>query len=165
MCNDIHCNDRLYHWGIKDTQACDVCNLAVKQTPKHLFYECVKANKIWRQIVKFFDYCEIQEYQMEYCNIILNDVCKPSTAVANLVVMIAKQCIFANKCLGKELSISQVLLKVEEVQEVELIKARRTGKIVAHYKKWQQIYPSYKAKVIPNSNHMEEYIVNYIDEI
>ena len=139
LTNDIHCNNRLYYWKIKNTKMCDICNLDIVQDVKHLLFECIYTKKVWNEIIKFFEKIGFEEFSMEYSNIFLNDVFKNTRHPGNLIVLVVKQMIFAAKCLSKKISIVEILLKIEEIEAIEYRLATKKARVSQHVKRWGRI--------------------------
>ena len=137
--NAIHCNTRLFHWNIVDSKECEICNMREIQTVRHLLFDCVKAKAIWLHIEKIFEKCGFDNLDMSYPAIFLNNVHESAVHVANTVVLIVKQTIFAHKCKKEALSIVNVILKIENVCNMEREVAQRKNKLTKHCIKWSPI--------------------------
>ena len=163
LVNAIHCNNRLYHWRLTDSKYCDICAKPVIQDVKHLLYDCSNAKKIWEEINEFFVTCQLDEVQFSYSRIFLNNIHPKVSHVCNFILLVAKQMIFAYKCLGKKLNTTMILLKIEELHNIESEIARKKNKMKIHCKKWEPIYGSSETEtdLTDAEYNMDQYAINY----
>ena len=128
----LYTNDRLFYWKKVGSQKCDYCECA-KQTIKHLLYDCVAAQVIWRKLTDHMNEC--MKLDMAFPSvrmILLNLVHEKPHHVSNFLVLITKQIIFANKCLGMKTNFQQVLYKIVEMYKIEKYNALSTNSLSKH---------------------------------
>ena len=135
----IHTNDRLYYWKKVTSQQCEICGMA-KQTIKHLLWECHCIQKIWTQTKAYIDSWLDPEQQrvLEYndITIFLNLVHPKAGHISNFIVLIVKQYIYAQKCLGQPIKFLDIVYKIENMYQIERYNASKTGKQKKHNEKW-----------------------------
>ena len=126
-------NMHLFRWGIKSSNRCTFCDLE-KETLSHLFSECHIVGQFWNQVLRWTE----QQYgivmQLNIRSIMLCDL---GTGIADLIGLLAKQYIYANKCLNKSLSIKEFSSKVLMFENTEKYIAKKNNKLAKHYAKWQ----------------------------
>ena len=105
-------NTSLCKWGIKPSELCSFCKQE-KETLSHLFYYCTKVQDIWARITLFL--------KQEYCidTAIRNTIVQPKSHVGNFICLLVKQHIYAQKCLGTELTEQKVLYAMHTMQSIE----------------------------------------------
>ena len=119
----------LYKWGIKSSPECEYC--AELQTLKHLFWDCVRVQRIWHMLEKKFDLPPLTFENVIQCDL--------QFMGHNLLILISKQWIYKTKCLNTTLHFRDILNEIYNMQKVELLNARICGKIDVVEKKWQKI--------------------------
>ena len=97
LLNKIFTNDLLYKWGKVESPICEHCNDI--QTPIHLLCLCDQSKNMWKY-VKTIVKCETDVWSPEA--IIFNTVVEKPEQATNLLVLICKQFIFQQKCLGRK---------------------------------------------------------------
>ena len=138
LVNDIHANDKLYHWKKVETQRCDWCEH--KQTVKHLFWECKMVEKLWNKIENFINKCLYinQEVKIQsYSDIFLGTVHVQRCHIINLLVLVSKHYIYTTKCKNQKLSFYSVLRIFDELYKVEKYYSKQSDKERKHEIKWK----------------------------
>ena len=105
LLNKIFVNDTLYHWKIKTSNLCDICNRGTKQTIIHMLIDCEFAKVIWDKIKEICG--KSDDFKWNAKNIILNNVHKRNNHIVNLIVLIIKQYLFRCKCLQQKANFQQ----------------------------------------------------------
>ena len=138
LANDIHLNNRLYHWKIVNTQECEYCKKG-KQTVTHFFFDCENAQMLWQKMRKYLsEYIQVDPSTIEINlkNIILNKVHPKPNHLCNLIILIAKRTMFVQKCLGKEYSLNEVVQNVEQMYQIEKFNSSKNNTIERFNEKW-----------------------------
>ena len=119
LCCALPTNDRLYYWKKVPSQICERCGTA-KQTYLHFFFYCKTANKIWSKLKRFLVKGIGEEgIRFSVKMIILGKVMQQTNHLANFIVLITMQCIYATKFTDTEPTIEHVLGKINEMYEIE----------------------------------------------
>ena len=142
LCNAIFANDRLFHWKKSDTQKCDYCP-CIKQTTRHLLVECENSIQIWDGLKHYLKHktdIDLTPTEFTQSRILLNNVHPKPGNVVNVMVLVAKQHIFASKCQGKKPLMHEILNKIKRICQIEKYNAIRNGR----HKKWKETWEKYE---------------------
>ena len=156
LCGNIYTNDILYHWKKKDSQRCPWCNTP-KQTVKHMLYDCIYSDKIWRNMVIFVNENGVGTLtydSLSYEKIYLGTVTKPKDHLINFIVLVTKQHLFACNCTDTPISFIDVKEKLHWLYKIERYNAACNGNISKHEKKW----------LIKNTNSDDNISVNHVHD-
>ena len=148
MVNDIHCNNRLYYWNCAESRLCEICNQNKVQTVRHLLFDCSCAKQIWSGVRKFVETLTHNELEWDYRHVFMNRVHTQPGHVINFIVLLMKHMIFAFKCRKKKLTLSGILLKLEDLYLIERSIAYKNGNLNKHKKKWKIIFPPTEANEV-----------------
>lgn len=87
----------------------------------HLFFDCPIVNKFWKTLQKWIKYIFKISYSFDRVEIILNTVKAPKAyrSFLNKMVLMAKQYIYATKCLQAVLNFSHFIDKVTKAYNVD----------------------------------------------
>ena len=116
----IMLNEILKKFQLVATEMCTYCN-EEKETLFHFFWKCPYAKKVWtwvEDIVKEIN--QNQEYKFDYVSI---SICKTTTAnfhIANFIVLVAKQAMYAARCMKQHLTKQTLISKIEKIRSYEL---------------------------------------------
>ena len=113
-----------------------------RETVAHLLWECNEGKKLWSLFVKWFNYIHKLNIQLNRDTVILNNYRCDSLSMAeleyvNLCILITKQYIYAQKCLGNTLKCDQLIAKIFEINVIENVIASRTNATVKYNLKWK----------------------------
>ena len=124
-----------HKWDKNISDQCDLCNRA-KETTAHLMYDCPKVNLLWKNCEKWLLYiCKI-ELKITKQLVILNNYVGQFQEFINTVLQIAKQYIYATKCLKQNLNFVELITKINEMYRDETYIAKREHKMYKNEKKW-----------------------------
>jgi hypothetical protein len=84
---DIYCKERMFKFKMVDNENCDHCGL--KETIKHLFWECSRAKKVWDFTNKVLSAIG-NELIVEFDNILIGTNEPGSDKVESLITVVAK---------------------------------------------------------------------------
>ena len=120
-----------------DNNLCSFCE-SEKETLIHLFFSCEIVQALWKEVSRFIQ----SEFKL---NIVLNAetvmwnnaMGKPKHIV-NLVILIAKQYIYRQRCRKKMLHMPEIKAKVLETKCTEKYIAIKNNCLEKHLLKWTQ---------------------------
>ena len=149
-------NVHLEKWGIVSSNLCHYCK-EQPETLLHLFVECEVIKGFWSS---FRDYVEHRFSIVTHISpeaIIFNRIVK-GYHIVNFMCLLAKHCIYSQKCLKKDLNMNTVKAIIGRVENVEKYIAIKNNRLKIHNKKWR------KESSVSRVNG-EEYVLDYIDAI
>ena len=159
-------NVHMYKWGMIDTQLCSFCNTET-ESMLHLFVTCTQVQNLWQHLQEFLqERFNIIYITLEPENIILNQIVKKKTSVANFICLITKQFIYRQRCMKGELHFPILKSIIRSVENTEKYIAIKQEKLNLHEKKWAKI--NHVASIRDtNTNQMSvtDYIRNYVAEL
>ena len=134
----IHGNDRLFHWRVSDTQACEWCENP-KQNMFHLLFTCPKVVRYWERV---FYFCKHYLYNQAEIDtsikaLYLNEVTNPKGHLVNFIVLVAKQHLYACKCRQEPIHFRTMLKKLNSLYTSEKYTAIANGNLLRHKTKWK----------------------------
>ena len=145
LMNAVPANDRLFYWKKVDSQGCERCN-CIKQTTRHLLFECPIATKIWEQFQFFVRNCieynsdEIS-YSFQVEDLFLGSVVANPRHIVNFLVLVTKQYLYATKFTKKWVSFKTLLHLFDELQGIERYNALKANSLSKHFNKWVHYNP------------------------
>ena len=163
LVNDIHANNRLYHWKIVDSQGCDYCT-ETKQNIVHLLFECPVICKVWDQLYNYIKENLIVDptlVQINAKNIFLNKVYPKPTHLVNFLVLIVKQYIHAKKCLKESLDFKEIVKKFQSMYKREKYNALYNNKMNHHQRKWAPYTKDFNFELKNETSNVNENVENY----
>ena len=111
----------------------------IPETTLHLLFECNQVKRIWSNLEKWFQ----QILGIKVCFtkelIIYNNYRGANRDMINCIILIAKQYVYAPKCLLMPLNFIQMLTKVHEIELIERCIVHQKNKGYRHYKKWARL--------------------------
>ena len=110
LLNVIHANNKLFYWKITDSKKCDYCEEAI-QTPAHMLYLCPKICTIWHGLEKYVkEYFDLPPNVIEFTlyNVFMSLVYPKASNIVNFLVLVAKQYIYACKCLNENPNVLKI---------------------------------------------------------
>ena len=146
LVNAIFTNDRLFHWKKVNSQKCEWCD-EPKQNITHMLYKCNTVRKVWHKLMDFLLKCtevNCTELEMNCKNVMLNTVHTKVGHIVNFIVLIIKQNIFANKCLGLPIKFENIIEKVKEIYQTELYNSKIDYRYSSLKTKWLPYSGEYK---------------------
>ena len=114
----IFSNDILYKWKIVESPNYDRCRLSIKQSTRHLLYECKETQKTWDFVKNLFE-TQSREVEWTMDKILRNNVHAKPNHIMNLIVLITKQYIHKQKCLELPLSNAEISYEFKTFYEIE----------------------------------------------
>lgn len=164
--NAVITNKHLYRYKMRDDNLCSFCALA-EESILHLFFECTYVAQLWSDIKCYIDnktavsISNNCEWSAE-C-IFFNCVHPTPSHVVNLIVVITKQYIYRQRCLGKKLYADALIKEFQQVYNTEYAIAKYKGKLEKHYAKWSQLDPSLTIKyneIVQQNEYIQMYLNN-----
>ena len=144
--NIIYLNNRLIHFGLTNTDQCYFCNQH-KETTKHLFYECNVVQVFWNELLKC---CNINA-KIDCKTVIFNTLNETPERYENLLVLIAKQHIFARKCVKKTLNPQSVIKELEFIRKIEYNKIDTENKERKFQSRWSDEVQGQEERMIDDT--------------
>ena len=136
--NAIFLNDRLKYLNISPNSLCSNCN-DHKENYLHFFYQCSFANNILGKLIEYLvanEYTNLDELNVTAQTVLFNNVHDSAFNVANTLVGIFKQNLYAHKCLGKKITTEKVISEFEFIHKLEQRKAIQSLKCRNYNARW-----------------------------
>ena len=134
--NVITTNVMRSKWDGTITPSCYFCQNS-DETIHHLFVLCPIVQKyVWKPLKRWLYHHCFLDFNIEMYDILLlryRDSCKN---LVNTIILIAKQYIYATKCLKRKLNFAEIMFKVNEYRTIELVSAIKANKKKIHQLKW-----------------------------
>ena len=90
--------------------------------------------------------------------IILNAVHSKPTHILNCICLLTKQYIYGQRCLGKQLQMSELKALIMQQENVEKYIATKNSSLTKHYAKWN-------CSGGEEGNSLEEYLQQYMIQL
>ena len=137
--NIIFCNDKLYLFGLTQSNLCSFCRKEV-ETYRHIFFECSEGTRIWNEMgnsLKMFQFLN-----MQWIDVLLGfRKNMKDNILLNHVLIMVKYMIYSNRKNGKFPTSKEICKAVENSKKVEHEKAKLKDKLPIHYQKWEKFTP------------------------
>ena len=127
--------DKLFRWKITENNLCCACKKE-KESMEHYFWFCPEAQKFWSQVDKLIKDKVQDVYTYDIFSILFNQIHEKDNHIANFIVLVTKQYMYASKCQKKEYKIQELKYKIESTQRYEKYHAISTNKVEKHCRKW-----------------------------
>ena len=117
----IYTNTILFHWKLVPLSICNLCGES-DQTIEHLFITCPKVVRLWEGLKDFMEtstLININALSFTTATILLNIVHVRPKHLANLLVLITNQYVYACKCLNTQPNIFEIISKIETIFQCE----------------------------------------------
>ena len=132
-------NIHLSKWNIVQSANCTFCCEEV-ETAVHLLVECPIVQYLWRNVFIYIKECfSIEVSEPSTTAIILNDVHKGHPKAVNMLVLITKQFIYSQKCMGQQLAFPVLKALFKRVENIERYIAIKNGKVNLYEYKWGKV--------------------------
>ena len=109
---------KLYDWRVVDSNLCYYCHTQV-ETVQHLLFYCVEVQLLWTKVQEYICKRFRIVTEMNYKNVVLNQIHDASTSVANFICLVTKQYIYSQKCQKQALNFQQLESKIEMLERIE----------------------------------------------
>ena len=124
-----------HRWDANIAPECDFCK-KYKETTLHLMWECHIVAKFWKNLIRWCKYiCNI-EIILDEETIITNMYKGYDKRFIDMLLLTAKQYIYATKCLKETLNINKFITRVNTIYVSEKEIAFQTNKISIFKRKW-----------------------------
>ena len=137
-------NVRRNKWDPTVSPLCSFC-LLFPETLEHLFVNCEKTNVIWLCLKRLLKYFIDIDLELSSETILLNNYQGICNILVNTLILICKQYIYSNKCLGNPLSFDHCMAKIGEWYQIEkyVVYTKNNVNITrSFHQKWDLIFPS-----------------------
>ena len=159
-------NVQLYHWGILDSPLCYYCKRD-KEKLGHLMYACPVIKDFWEDVCDFMrnKFPTQATVTLSIEKVITNQIVDEPTHLYNFICLLAKQYIYAQRCLNRELKIESFIQKVLYVQRIEKYIAASNNQMFKHNKKWKDRIEMLSQNSIRGNEPLSDYVLRYVDQI
>ena len=146
-------NEDLYKWGNRETSACELCGKE-QETYSHLFVLCEKVQDFWIRTEEMMGKYGEENINFNVENVLFNKLVEKPGDVKNFICLLAKQYIYKQRCLKKEINCFEFKGQVRKIKAMELYNAQKKGRTKRHFKKWGE-----KTRE-QNDVYIREYLLN-----
>ena len=127
----------MYKWRKTSSNKCYYCE-EHEEMLTHLLVGCQKVQqKIWLPQIKWLENFCLIKFTIDTYIIVFNEYKDSFPELVNTIVLIAKQYIYATKCLEKQLSFFQLSSKINQVREIEKYIAKKNNTMSKFQARWQ----------------------------
>ena len=126
---------------ISTNDKCTFCNIEI-ETIEHLLYECQSCQLIWQRLFNLITQQTGLNINLTKTNVILGVPLEgnfPVKQAINTCLVIAKQYIYACRCLEKIPSYNELMERIKTYKLIEYKIALKNDKIVKHNRKWNSL--------------------------
>ena len=149
-------NIQLYKWGLKANDLCHYCGDET-ETILHLMWSCKESQKLWESVINYlYERYRGLSLNINPSNIIFNRIAESRCHVANFICLIAKQYIYATRCLGNQLSFNVLKGHIVKLEQIEKYIAIKNNRLAVHQKKW--VGTGLQGDTIPLQRYINEYV-------
>ena len=128
-------NCHLKRWKIKESDSCSFCNLQ-PETNDHLFFECIDVKRMWSFLGINIPNCEDLLTANKF-EILFNKVNCNKYHVANFICLVAKQYVYRQRCLKRQINVFELKGKIKLIENTEKYIAIKNNRLAVHNKKWK----------------------------
>ena len=128
-------NSHLFRWTMRETNLCSFCETD-KESYRHLFWDCSSAKELWNSATNIGYDLSGSYMNLTLDNIIFNKVSYKGNHVLNLLCLITKQYIYAQRCKGSALNGIELKAKILSVRNIEGFIAKKNNLYEKHAAKW-----------------------------
>ena len=135
-------NKHLYQWGITTDNLCSLCRKE-PETYSHLFVTCEHTAGILTaaQNISQKHSRDKDNLCFDFNNYLFNTVSKNKTDVSNFICLLAKQYIYRQRCLSKEVQVEGFIKYVYYFKSIEKFIAIKNSRVNKYCAKWaEQMY-------------------------
>ena len=133
--NSLVTNIHLKKWGILNEENCTFCQ-KYPETVMHLLIDCFYSDKIWKLLFQFIEEVSGVYIRPRKEEIILGIHHIDLSGFYNSVMAIAKQYIYASRCLKRKPCISVLIKKIRFERKLEYLLAIQKNKLYEWSNKW-----------------------------
>ena len=130
-------NVQLKQWNIISDSKCFYCNQQ-EETLEHLFFHCENMTELLNYLGILLNRYNNTAKVNTLCpqNVMFNLVTNDLRELLNLLVLVIKQYIYANRCLKRKCTTQELVSKVELFRKSDLYSARKNNNCKNYYCKW-----------------------------
>ena len=132
-------NIRHHYWNKEISDRCSFCKVS-PETIVHLLYYCPKVQPLWLAVQKICNYYWNVELRLCPELVIFNNYAGQHKSMMYLIIIIMKQYIYAEKCLGNMPTFPNYLIKLSTEYAIEKCYAKRTNNLANCIKKWSSLF-------------------------
>ena len=107
-----------------------------KETVMHLFIHCVEAQNLWRKIREYLLCTYDLHVNLTLKQIMLKDSDDSMPTCIDLIILITKEKLYANKCLKRKTNIHEIVNEYEFIHELERKKVQTIQEVKRYNMKW-----------------------------
>ena len=131
-------NVKISKWNPEQSSLCYYCKKE-PETVTHLFVTCQVIMKLWKALIKWLNYMLQTNVTLNPTLIICNNYQGQYKEAINVILLITKQAIYANRCIKEDLTFMKLMCKIQEYRKIEKIIASKTNKMSVYYRRWDKI--------------------------
>ena len=135
LSNRLVTNTLRNRWCSNISELCSFCNKD-KETVCHLLWTCEISAGIWKNFFKWFNYIHDTSVIISLKIVVLNNYIGQYADLINLCILIAKQYLYACKCLQDTPRVDQLIKRIFTNYFLEKTVATNTNSKAKFYKKW-----------------------------
>ena len=133
----IMTNSMRNKWDSSVSPKCQFCQ-KITESMIHIFCECEKVQSFWKAVVKWVKYVCGIDMVLTNSLIIINKNSGKDKAFLDTILLIAKQYIYATKCLKENLNVNKMLNKVHDMYIIEKEVALQRSAKKRFNEKWKK---------------------------
>ena len=153
-------NKQLFKWKKRNTDKCTFCD-CFEETYTHLFATCPVIQGFWENVSNLLREFGKEPKTFLPKQIICNDMYTPTINVGNLVILVAKQYIYRQRCWDKQPNFNEFKSIMYNVKNIEKYNAVCSGNLNKHLQKWGL----HKPENPESSMNIDEYLLFYVNNI
>ena len=134
--NSIPTNDKLFLWGITESDKCTFCNIET-ETIIHLIWDCPTAKHIWSQLTSWIKNVSNRTIKVTLKNIIFCGLAPKAMDCVNTICIVVTQYIYSVRCLKKIPNFACLKSKILDAHNLEKYIAIKNNKLKKHEIKWK----------------------------
>ena len=150
-------NTHLFRWNMRDTNLCSQCENA-PETLEHFFFKCPRAQDFWNSVKQFISEMCNYSISISIKNILWSTVHTDKRHLSNLITLLAKQFMYKQRCLNKQISLACFKKEVYKIKNMEKYIAIKNNNTRLYSRKWGQDQENV-------SQSVDEVILEYITDM
>ena len=137
----IFTNNKLYKLKIVDLPFCTFCKTN-EESLEHLLFFCKTTEMFWKEVLSWLAIHKNEVVDFALVDVLFGkfDIDKDFIVINN-ILLLAKFYIYRCKLNNTKPSLEVFTAKLKATLNIEFLIAKRNGKLVQHYKKWESFIP------------------------
>ena len=126
-------NDKLYIFGITNSDSCDLCNNDTDSID-HRMWTCPVIQTLWQKVILWYNGLFNSDITVTYIDVITN---KSSYLLLDLIILCTKYYIYKSFVKKENIKINSLIDEILQLEQIEKEIAYRKSKINYHVFKWR----------------------------